>query len=388
VKKIFVFIVTVILSLPLFAAGDKQEDKPTVYLFYSSHCGACAKLGEEYMPRLEKKYGDKIIIDKQNIAEARAMSMLLRLCDLYKKAKPVTPSALIGNNFLTGASNIKDNLEKHLDDILAGRQANANIVSSWKDLAYLNTLMTFFKKVTIATVLLTGLVDGVNPCAFAVIAFFVSFLAVYGYRRREILIVGAAYCSAVFLTYILLGMGMFEVLYRVSGFIVLRKAFYYVVAALCFILFALALYDYLKFRKTGTGDGMVLQLPKFLKKNIHIMIGNNLRDKKGSGVWGLLVTSFVVGMGVALLEGACTGQLYLPAIAMISQSTQVKYQAWGYLLAYNLMFILPLVFVFGCSLWGVNSRVFSDFLKCHLGRIKAAMAVIFFVMGLIMFFLA
>jgi cytochrome c biogenesis protein CcdA len=314
------------------------------------------------------------------------MGMLIRLAAAYKKKSSMTPSMLIGSEFLSGTQEIKTRLDIAVSEFISGKQQQG--VVDWKEAASLHTLMTFFKQVTLSTVVFTGLVDGVNPCAFAVIAFFVSFLSVYGYKKREILFVGSGYCLAVFLTYILIGVGLFEVMYRFSGFYLIKKVFYYTISGFCFTLFTLAVYDYWKFKKEGTTDDMILQLPKFLKKNIHLVISNNLRDKKDRTVWGLFLTSFVIGFCVAILEGACTGQLYLPAIALIAQNAGDRVKAFGYLLVYNVMFILPLVFIFTLSLWGMNSQVFNQFLKTHIGRIKVMMAVVFLLMAVVLLFLA
>lgn len=42
------------------------------------------------------------------------------------------------------------------------------------------------------TIAAAGLADGVNPCAFAVVVFFVSYLAYIGRKRREIMLVGVS----------------------------------------------------------------------------------------------------------------------------------------------------------------------------------------------------
>lgn len=154
------------------------------------------------------------------------------------------------------------------------------------------------------------------------------------------------------------------------------------------MLFILAVYDYFKFKKDGSTDEMVLQLPKFLKKNIHMVISKNLRDKQDRTVWGLFFTSLLIGFCVAILEGACTGQLYLPAIALIAQSAGDRIKALGYLFLYNIMFILPLIFIFTLSLWGINSQVFNQFLKTNIGRIKVLMAAVFLLMGVVILLLA
>jgi len=378
-KRLIVLLSAAVLVLPVFGQEKAPVKEKEVYIFYSPHCGACAKMIREFLPGMQKEYEGKIVWHMIDASQKEGLSMLLRVCDLYK-AKPVYPSALIGNVFLAGSARIHKSMETAINDFLSGKHGGS-VNYGWKDLATLNTLMLFFKKITLWTVVVTGLVDGVNPCAFAVIAFFVSFLAVYGYRKREIVMVGSAYCLAVFVTYILLGMGMFEVIYRSSGFFLLKKVFYYLMAGFCFLLFGLALYDYVKFRKTGETGDMALQLPKFLKKNINLVIGKNMRAGKDRGALSLMATSFFVGILVSLLEGACTGQLYLPAITMIAQSVKMRFQAFLYLLLYNVMFILPLIVIFVLSFWGVSSQKFNAFLKQHIGRIKIAMAIVFLLMG-------
>jgi len=142
-----------------------------------------------------------------------------------------------------------------------------------------------------------------------------------------------------------------------------------------------ALYDYYKFKKTGRSQEAILQLPKFLKKRINIVIGSRMREKKG-GIWGLCVSSFVVGFLVSLLEAVCTGQVYIPTIVFILKNTDLKLKAATYLFLYNFMFILPLIVIFLLSLVGVSSTKFNNFLKKNLGRIKILMALVFFCLGL------
>jgi cytochrome c biogenesis protein CcdA len=69
----------------------------------------------------------------------------------------------------------------------------------------------------LATVVLAGLVDGINPCAVAVLLVFVSatLLAVgatmeggLAERRRALFKGGAAYVAGMFITYLLIGLGL------------------------------------------------------------------------------------------------------------------------------------------------------------------------------------
>ena len=390
-KKVFIFFTILALISPVFAQNISGlphtfKGPPEVYVFESPYCGACARLLQEFLPAIKKKYDKKISLVMIDTSQPSGLSMLLRICHIYNRPHPVTPSMLVGNVFLSGTPEIKSKLEPTINDLLSGK-IKSLYSYGWQDFASMNTLMFFFKKIGVGTVVITGLVDGVNPCTFAAIAFFLSFLAIYGYRRREIFFVGIAYCTAVFLTYILMGMGFFERLYRFLPSQSLGRFFYYIVSGVCFFLFALAVYDFIKFRQSGTADATALQLPQFLKRNIHRTGGDNPLDKKERSVLSLVAISFFIGILVALLEGTCAGELYLPAAAFISQNVKMRIQAFGYLLVYNIMFILPLVFVFGLSLWGVTSQAFNDFLKKQIGSIKLFMALAFLVMGVIILFL-
>jgi hypothetical protein len=147
------------------------------------------------------------------------------------------------------------------------------------------------------------------------------------------------------------------------------------------LLSGCAVYDYFKYTKTGQSDGLTLQLPAFLKKNINSVIGANLRERKERSLISLAATAFAVGFLVSILEAACTGQVYVPTIVFILKTTSMKLKAFAYLLLYNFMFILPLLAVFALSLLGVNSQKFNAFLKNNLAVIKILMAGGFFFLG-------
>ena len=240
-------------------------------------------------------------------------------------------------------------------------------------------------------VLSAGLIDGVNPCAFTVIVFFISFLLLQGYRRKDIILVGLSFILAVFLTYLLLGIGIFGFLYRFSGFFIVARVFNITIGSFSIVLGFLALFDFFKFRKTGKTEGLVLQLPEPIKKQNHKVIGLHYRktQKTEEGatavkkhIFALILSALITGFLVSLLEAVCTGQTYLPTIAFVLKTAPVKLQAFGYLCLYNLMFIIPLLVIFILALLGVSSEQFSKFLRTHLGLIKILMVILFFGLGI------
>jgi hypothetical protein len=96
----------------------------------------------------------------------------------------------------------------------------------------------------------------------------------------------------------------------------------------------------------------------------------------------LVLSALITGFLVSLLEAVCTGQLYLPTIAFVLKTTPFKLQALLYLIAYNIMFILPLLIIFLLALLGVTSGQFANFLKKHLVSVKVIMAFVFFSLGI------
>jgi len=87
---------------------------------------------------------------------------------------------------------------------------------------------------------------------------------------------------------------------------------------------------------------------------------------------------------VSILELACTGQIYLPAVRMMLFSASGRrLRALGYLVVYNLAFILPLIGVFVLAYAGVTSDQLRDWLNRHLGVTKFVMGVFFLLLAVI-----
>ena len=360
---------------------SNKEGKLQIIVFYSPHCKICMELEKEFLPSIKEKYKNKVTWEDLNTSGNSAN--LVKLVTLSVRLRNVdgrVPSVLIGDRLLIGRDEIKSKLVTSIELALKAKKTPLGFIKL--------ELLQVFKKISIFTVIASGLIDGVNPCAFAVIVFFVSFLAVYGYRRREIIYVGTSYCFAVFLTYLLIGLGFFNFLYSLSNFYNVIKTFYYFIAGFCFVLAGLALFDFFKFKKTGQTDGMVLQLPHFLKKRINEVIGAHLRKKQEEGMLSLCISAFVVGFLVSLLEGACTGQVYLPTIVLILKNTNLRLKAFSYLVIYNLMFILPLVVVFILSLLGLGSQKFNNFLKENMAGIKLLMFLLFILLGFVILWIS
>ena len=385
-RKIIFSIISILILLVIPNFAYSQENAPgtrKLIVFHSPTCHKCLEVKNELMPRIEKEFKDRIKIEYRDITNVENQTYLLSLKEKYHTdIKLVWPVIFFEGGFLNGKNITENNLRQLM-------------LKSW-NVSYREgglpaiDLVAFFKSFKIFGIIIAGLEDGINPCAFTVIVFFISYLAVQGYRKKELLAIGLSFILAVFITYLFIGLGLFNIIYSLDKFLMVRKIFNISIGIFSIVLGGLSVYDLFKFKKTGQTEGLILQLPKAVKNQIHSLIGLHYRKHRESSgeqilrvsIFRLVLNAFITGFLVSLLELVCTGQVYLPTIALVLKTTPLKLQALGYLLLYNLMFILPLVGIFLLALWGVTSEQFAGVLKKHLSTIKILMAILFFALGI------
>jgi cytochrome c biogenesis protein CcdA len=388
IRYLTVFLLLVLL-LPakILAADESKLDPSQLIIFYSPGCHQCMQVKQEVMPAIEKEFKDKIIFEYRDVSQIENYKMLLGLLQADPAGlKFQVPLFYLEGKFLSAEGQLRDNLQNF---IAAGIKRDSALRLDPVD------LVAHFKSFVPAAVVFAGLIDGINPCAFTVIVFFISFLALQGYRKKELIFIGLAFIFAVFLTYLGIGLGIFNFFYSLSGFWAVSRLFNIIIGTLSIIFGVFAIYDFIEFRKTGSTQGLIQQLPLAVKKHIHEVVGffyrKSLQEKqqKSKPALGkLLFSALITGFLVSLLEAVCTGQVYLPTISFVLKSTTLKLEALGYLLLYNFMFIAPLVVIFVLALLGTSSQQFSGFLKKHLGLIKILMVILFFGLGIYLFWRA
>lgn len=222
-----------------------------------------------------------------------------------------------------------------------------------------------------------GLLDGVNPCAFATIVFLLSYLQIARRTPREILAVGGAFIAAVFIAYLLVGLGLARLLGEIAVFRIAGNVLNYALAALAVIVAVLSFRD-ARLAADGRLGDMTLQLPLFLKEQIRTVIRSGARARN------FVIAAFLAGLFISLLELACTGQVYLPTIQFMLRSGQRD--AFGLLLLYNAAFIVPLVVVFILAWTGMRSDALMAFQKRHTALTKALTGGLFLALALFLVF--
>ena len=366
------------LFLAVFTLAQAEMARRLV-IFFSPNCHACIQAEKTVIPEVAKEYVGRVEMELRDVTNVENYKFLLSLKAARKDTSIISiPLFYFEGNFMVGAKSVLD-LRNFIEASL--NKPPVPFPEAIVDL-YEN-----FKSFRPLVIFSAGLIDGINPCAFTVIVFFMSFLALQGYRKRELVVIGLTFIFSVFLTYLLLGVGIFQFLYRLEGFFLVSRIINFAVGIFSIVLSFLAVYDFYKFKKTAQSEGLTLQLPQTVKNQIHAVIGVHYRKNPAQGegekrvnISKLVMSAFITGFLVSLLEAVCTGQTYLPTIVFILKAYK-SLRAFIYLLIYNVLFIVPLVAIFLCAILGATSGDFAAVMKKRMGLIKILMAVLFFALG-------
>ncbi|UCB57738.1 MAG: hypothetical protein JSV30_03940 [Candidatus Omnitrophota bacterium] len=341
--------------------------------FYSNACSSCREIKNRLLSEIESEYKDKIEINYHNISDSDALALKLKMEKEYGLSKGPIPEVFLPNIALRGKEQIKKELKGAIKALSEQEAVAAERIEAGGDNAIIDNFSTFSP----ALVITAGLIDGINPCAFATLIFFVSLLALNSYGRRQIACVGATFIISVFLTYLAIGLGIFQGLQRLEVFSRLSRLIYYAIALLVLGLGVYNLCDYIRYKKTGQMKGCGLKLHDRLR---------DIADSRRP-LAALIAATFVTGCIVALFEFPCTGQVYFPTIAFVLKVPHLRASAFLYLILYNLVFTLPLVAVFLLADKGFASEKFALFTNRHLDGIKIATVVLFFSLAILLFIL-
>jgi len=340
--------------------------------FYDVGCQECSRA--KYDTQFVKSRFPQLVVEEYSVQENVPLAEWLGArAGLPESERLTSPCVFIGDEVLCGSALTSESL---LD--LVGRYSGEGASRAWGEFSpeqAQESVVERFEGFGAFAVAAAGLVDGLNPCAFATLVFFVSYLTLSGRRGKEVLVVGAAFTMGVFLAYLAVGLGFYRVLDLLGDLLTrLGRWVYGFTALLCAALAVVSLLDALKAHRGELSD-MTLSLPHRLRMRINSVIRRGRNSQ--AFVFGALLT----GLVVSLLELACTGQVYLPTIVFVVSQPALRTRAVALLLLYNALFISPLVVVFVLAYYGTGSRQLTRFLEQRAPAVKVGMAVLFTVLA-------
>lgn len=211
-------------------------------------------------------------------------------------------------------------------------------------------------------VVLTALVDSINPCAIGVLVLLIATLLGLSKDKKKMVTVGMIYITAVFVTYLAAGFGLLAVIQKFN----ISQQLSWIVGGLVVILGLLEIKDFFWY-----GKGITLAIPAKRAEQIKKMM------KKVSTPGAI-----VLGIFVAAVELPCTGGPYL-AITTLLAKIGFSMKIFWLLVLYNFIFVLPLLVILFMVAFGVSTervKAWKDkqkkWMRLFVGLVMVALGVL------------
>lgn len=347
-----------------------KSEKTYIIYFYEAGCPECVRIS---------RHLDFIVSQNENVVVERH----------YMKEK----SSILLNEILSNKHNVPDNQRLTAPSIftragfLPEEKSTPFFIDSllaiskpgifWKlgeeDVKMAeDRIFERFQAITILTVITAGLLDGINPCAFAVLIFLISYLMVLKKDKKTVLIAGLSFTFGVFTLYFSAGLGFTVVINHLHRFDNVGNIINIAFAVFLVVFAILNLNDFFAI-KNNRYDKVKLSMSNNMSKKIHEII------KKIGNTRFLFLNSFIAGFVLSLFELACTGQVYLPTIIYMREVAPE--QSLFLLLLFNLMFVTPILLVFLLVYKGVTASTLQKFMLKNAGRVKLGFFFLFIFMA-------
>lgn len=347
-KKIIFSVLSFIFFFSFFTANyslaaSKEGNPINVYIFHGDTCPHCKKeLG--YLDQLSKEYNFELKkFEVYNSKDNR--DLMARFAKAYNTNFDGVPTTIIGYEYIIG-----ENFEKtkqliqqygfqkeYVDpyqivlDYEKSNEINSNIKSSNKDnIDASHSTKIFGKEIKIDSIgpvffgVLLGLADGINPCMFGVLIFFLTYLISVG-SKKKVLISGLIFVASTFIFYYLVMFGMHNLLFSVSAFLPYVGIFKIIIGCIALFMAVLEIKDFFFY-----GQGWSLRIPSFAKPTIEFI------SKRGT-----YLSAFVLAMFSSIVELPCTIGIPLTYIAATEKTMNIFFS----LFVYNIAFIIPLIII-------------------------------------------
>lgn len=210
-----------------------------------------------------------------------------------------------------------------------------------------------------------AIADSINPCAFAILFVILGSILSQTGSYRKVLFTGLAFTLSIFLSYYLMGIGLYR------AFAYANQAMYLQIwAAVVAIAIWLAnIKDYFWFGKYFT-----MEMPERFK-----MSSRTWLKKIHSPMW-----AFFIGILISLFLLPCTGGPYLTILSYLaSESANINMMWYIYLLIYNLIFITPFVIItLLVSLGSADIATLKEYREMYKQEIHLAVWILMLWLGI------
>lgn len=221
---------------------------------------------------------------------------------------------------------------------------------------------------TLSVVITAAAIDSINPCAIGVLILMVSLIASSKSSTFRLLTLGGLYIFAIFLTYLLAGLGLVFFLGKIPIFI--AEYLSIAVGGLVIIAGLLEIKDYFWY-----GKGFSLQIPHYFAEKIK-------QYSKNVSIAGVIF----LGSFVAAVELPCTGAPYLAIITILSLNFNI--QAFLLLVLYNMIFVAPLLVILFMVAAGMQVQKIHGWKEMNKGYMRFGLGLLLIALGWLLILIA
>jgi len=217
----------------------------------------------------------------------------------------------------------------------------------------------------LTVVLASGFIDSFNPCAISLLLIYISMMFTLQKDRKEIFYFGLTYVLSIYITYLLIGLGLLRAGTLFTTYPISK------IGAVLVIFFGL------------------LNIKEYFFPNAPFSIRIPLKIRAVVSKYAYQATiasAIIVGVLIGLYEFPCSGAIYLAVISMLSSHTSFLV-GLGYLLIYNLMFVLPLILVFVAATNKITTEKYINLQEKHGRKLHLVLALAMIVLGVVILFL-
>jgi len=290
-------------------------------LFYGSGCPHCAGM-QQSLERMQQRYPELRMREHEVYFNAENADLFERVARGYGVQIEGVPTVFVGEHAIVGYSS---EIEAWLDRVI--RECSARGCGSPLARAAAGAPAGL----TISAVIAGAAVDAINPCAFAVLIILITAILASGARRRA-LYAGLLFSLSVFVSYYLMGLGLYSAVQAAR----LTHALYVAIALLAIVIGLFNLKDYLWY-----GKWFAMEVPQRWRPAMKKLL---------QGVTSV-PGAFLVGFAVSLFLLPCTSGPYIVVLGLLAK-TSTQSQAALWLLLYNAIFVLPMVAITGAVYLG------------------------------------
>ena len=312
------FILLILIANPLLTPIANARTHVSLCYFYGEDCVHC-KDTAVLIEALEEKFPE-LEVHRFEISDNATNSELFNaFIQAYDPPAVEIPAVFIGNKSLLGYGLTKEKLEKEIEFCLQNNCTCPLSIIKEKEEHQSPLLIMLIG---------TALIEGINPCGFAVLIFLLASLLIQK-SKRSVLGVGLAFIASVFVTHFFVGFGIMGC-YLFSGLTTLIRNIVILIAISVGII---SIHDFWR-------DKATLGIPSQLKPKIAKLAG-----------YASIPGAILLGFFATMVGLPCTGCIYITMLELFAETPS---KTVLYLSLYNLFYVLPLFVIVAIIYNGIS----------------------------------